>query len=170
MLYRRVYFLFHDEAAARSVINELKTRLVGDDYQLHALVKGNGGFARLPGAAVEHAPSLPARAQGMLWYLSVGLFTAALIAMVLAVLAMSWLWVLVFGAIVIATQISGYLFTNRIPSAQFDRFRSALDHGEILLLVDVPYRRAREVKQLVYERHPEARTNGINWHINAFGM
>jgi hypothetical protein len=170
MLYRRVYFLFHDEAAARSVINELKTSLAGEDYQLHTLVKGSGGFARLPDAAVEHAPSLPAWAQDVLWYLSVCLFAAGLIAMVLALLAMSWLWVLVFGVIVIATQISGYLFTNRIPSAQFDRFRTALDHDEILLVVDVPYRRVREVKQRVYDRHPEARTNGINWHINAFGL
>ncbi len=170
MLYRRIYFLFHDENAARSTITELEEKLGLEDYQIHALVNGEGGFAQLPDATVHRKSAAAARAERILWYISIALFTVALIAFVLALLATSWLWVALFAIIVVAAQMSGYLFTNRIPNAQLDRFRSALDHGEILLLVDVPRKRVNVVKELVYSRHPEAKTNGSNWHINAFGM
>ena len=170
MLYRRVYFLFHDESAARRTIEELEQKLGLEDYQIHALVNGEGGFAQLPDATVHRKSPQSVRLERFLWYLSIGLFTVALIAFVLALLATSWLWVTLFAAIVVAAQMSGYLFTNRIPNAQLDRFRSALNHGEILLLVDVPRRRVAAVKELVYSRYPEAKTNGSNWHINAFGM
>ncbi|PKM45843.1 MAG: hypothetical protein CVV05_06205 [Gammaproteobacteria bacterium HGW-Gammaproteobacteria-1] len=170
MLFRRIYFLFHDEKITRRVIVELEQKLGLEDYQIHALVNGEGGFAQLPDATVQRKSPGAARFERFLWYLSIGLFTIALIAFVLALLATSWLWVLLFAAVVVAAQMSGYLFTNRIPNAQLDRFRSALDHGEILLLVDVPYKRVRAVKDFIYSRYPEARTNGGNWHINAFGM
>ncbi len=170
MLFRRIYFLFHDEDAARRIITELEQKLGLEDYQIHALVNGEGGFVQLPDATVQRKSPGAARFERFLWYLSIGVFTVALMAFVLALLAASWLWVLLFAIIVVAAQMSGYLFTNRVPNAQLDRFRSALDHGEILLLVDVPYKRVRAVKDLIYSRYPDTRTNGGNWHINAFGM
>jgi membrane protein implicated in regulation of membrane protease activity len=170
MLFRRIYFLFHDERATRRIIAELEEKLGLEDYQLHALVNGESGFVQLPDATVQRKSPGAARFERFLWYLSIVLFAVSLSAFVLALLAASWLWVLLFAIVVVAAQMSGYLFTNRIPNAQLDRFRSALDHGEILLLVDVPYKRVREVKDFIYSRYPDTRTNGANWHINAFGM
>lgn len=169
MVYRRIYFLFHDEDTARRAIRELKDKLGITAPQMHALVNGADGFIPLPGLPAPPRLTRRPGTEGTLWYSGMVPFTVALIALAVAVLLGAWRWVVVFASMVVAIQLAGYLFTNRIPNAQLDRFRTALDHGEILLLVDVPYPQVRRVKQLIYHRHPEAKTNSGNWHLGASG-
>lgn len=169
MVYRRIYFLFHDEDTARRAIRELEEKLGLTTTQVHALVNGADGFTPLPGMPAPRRLTRRRRTERTLWSTGMVPFTAALIALVLALLLGAWRWVAVFASMVVAIQLAGYLFTNRIPNAQLDRFRTALDHGEILLLVDVPYPQVRRVKQLIYHRHPEAKTNSGNWHLGTSG-
>lgn len=169
MLYRRVYFLFHDENSARNAVDELERTEGLDDCQIHTLRSEPGGFVTLADATIDNKSPRALHRERFYWYLSIGVFTVALIGFVLALLAASWIWSVLLAAIVVGAQISGYLFTNRVPNAQLDRFRSALGHGEILMLVDLPYNRVKGVKNFVYRRHPEARTNVSNWHVGALG-
>ncbi len=169
MLYRRIYFLFHDETTTRNAITGLESDLGLEDYQLHALARSDEGLIEMPGGTVHKKSPQAERLEKVLWYFSITVFTLALIFFVLALLATSLAWAVVFAIIVVGAQLSGYLFTDRAGSAQLDRFRTALDHGEILLMVDVPRRKVREVKAYVDSRHPEAKTNGGNWHIGALG-
>lgn len=169
MVYRRLYFLFHDVSEAHRIITALEQQLWLGDYQVHTLMNGAGGFAQVPNATVQRKSPGSARLEQLLWYLSIALFACALMALVLALLAASWWWALLCALIVLLSQWAGYMFTNRIPNPQLDRFRTALAHGEILMLIDVPPGRVRAVKQLVYSRYPEAKTNGANWHLNVFG-
>lgn len=169
MLYRRVYFLFHDENSARSIIGELERALGLDGYQIHLLRCEPGGFITLADATIDNKSPRALHTERLYWYLSVAVFTIALIGFVLALFAESWIWSALLGVLVVGAQISGYLFTNRVPNAQFDRFRSALGHGEILMLVDVPRSHVKRMKAFVYSRYPESRTNAANWHIGALG-
>lgn len=169
MLYRRVYFLFHDENSARGIIAELEKSLGLADYQIHLMRSEPGGFVTLNDATIDNKSPHALHMERLYWYLSIGVFTVALIGFVLALLATSWFWAALLAVIVVAAQLSGYLFTNRVPSAQLDRFRSALGHGEILMLVDVPRRRVKRLKEFVYGRYPDARTNVGNWHVGTLG-
>jgi len=45
-----------------------------------------------------------------------------------------------------------------------------LEHGEVVLLVDVPFQRVREIEHLVAEPHPEIGVGGVGWTIEAFGI
>lgn len=58
--------------------------------------------------------------------------------------------------------MAGFLFTD-VHNVHLNEFREALQHGEILLMVDVPVRRVAEIEDLVYHRHPEVTVGGVGW-------
>lgn len=170
MLYRSIYFLFHNEKAVRSIISELESKLGLEDYQLHAVTAEGHGLVEMPGGTVRKKSPATARLERTLWYLSIAIFTVALIGMAISLLAASWVLAALFGLMVIGAQLSGYLFVNRIPNAQLDRFRTGLEQGDIVLMVDIPKKDVERVRKFVYSRYPDSRTNISNWHIGAFGM
>lgn len=170
MLYRSLYFLFHDEHTVRRVIDELEKSLGLDDFQLHAITNEGHTLVEMPGATVHKKSSAAIRTEKVLWYLSIGVFTIALIALALTLLAASWYWAILFGVLVVAAQFSGYLFGNRVPNAQLDRFRTGLEQGDIVLQVDVPRGRVKEIKGFIAAHHPDSTTNISNWHVGTIGL
>lgn len=48
------------------------------------------------------------------------------------------------------------------------RFNADIDSGRILMMVDVPFTRSKEVTDLVVRRHPEAMSGGMEPSIPAF--
>ena len=51
-----------------------------------------------------------------------------------------------------------------------DEFHAALQHGELLLVVDVSRDCVEDVEELMRRRHPEAVTGGSAWTPDAFGV
>lgn len=169
MLYRSLYFLFHDESTVRRVIDELEQQLGLEDYQLHAIVNEGHTLMELPGASVHQKSAAERRTEKLLWYLSVGVFTVSLIALALTLLAASWLLAALFALLVVVAQASGLLFGNRVPNAQLDRFRTGLEQGDIVLQVDTRRENVRKVRTFIAERYPDAPTNISNWHVGTVG-
>lgn len=169
MLYRSLYFLFHDERSVRTAIDKLERNLGLDDFQLHAITNEGHALVELPGATVHQKSPAAVRTEKMLWYISVIIFVIALIALAITLLAASWYLAALFALVVIGAQFSGYLFGNRIPNAQLDRFRHGLEQGYIVLQVDVPRSEVRKVKAFLAENYPESGTNISNWHVGAPG-
>jgi len=170
MLYRSLYFLFHDEGTVRRVIDELEANLGLDDFQLHAITNEGHTLMEMPGATVHKKSTAAIRTERLLWYTTIAIFTLSLIALALTLLAASWYWALFFGVLVVAAQASGYLFGNRIPNAQLDRFRTGLERGDIVLQVDVPRGKIKEIKAFMGSHHPDANTNISNWHVGTIGL
>ena len=75
-----------------------------------------------------------------------------------------------YGIERIATFIAGERFAVKLPHAHLTDLRVPLEHGEVVLLVDVPFERVREIEHLVAERHPEIGVGGVGWTIEAFGV
>lgn len=167
MLYRSLYFLFHDETSVRNAINALENHLGLDDFQLHAITNEGHALVELPGATVHRKSIAAVRTEKMLWYISVIIFVLALIATAITLLAASWYLAVLFGALVFGAQLSGYMFGNRIPNAQLDRFRHGLEQGYIVLQVDVPRYQVKAVKAFLGEHYPDSKTNISNWHVGA---
>ena len=63
--------------------------------------------------------------------------------------------------------ISSMIGVN-VPNSQLKNFHRAVEQGEILLLVDVPKKRAGDIKELVRQHHPEAGFEGVEPTIPAF--
>jgi hypothetical protein len=68
-----------------------------------------------------------------------------------------------------ATFSAGLMFTTGIPNAHLSQFREALRHSEILLMLDLPRQRVREVEQYVHHHYPDALTGGVGWHLAIMG-
>jgi len=80
------------------------------------------------------------------------------------------------AAIVLIAAVAGVLFGGwsaammgvALPNTRLKMFYSDIDHGKILLIVDVPARRIREIEELFSRRHPETRFGGEEPNIPAF--
>jgi hypothetical protein len=54
-----------------------------------------------------------------------------------------WLWL---SVLIMAGTFPGSLYFTHVPDIHLNEFRDALDHGEILLMVDVPKARVAEIE------------------------
>ncbi len=170
MLYRSLYFVLHDEQTVRKLIGELEEKFSLDDTQLHAIIESDHKLSELPGATLHRkSPAAIGRERNFL-YLSVAIFTLALIAFVLSLLTGPWYLTALLGALVVGGQLSGYLLGNRIPNPQLDRFRRGLSQGDIVLQVDATPAQSKAVKEFMDERVPDSKTGVSNWHVGTIGL
>ena len=51
---------------------------------------------------------------------------------------------------------------------QIEKFESAIQNGEVLMMIDVPKTRVEEIEALIQQHHPDADMGGTEPHIPAF--
>ena len=62
---------------------------------------------------------------------------------------------------------SGMIGTD-VPNSRLAKFMPAVEHGQVLLMVDVPLGEVRRISDMIHRRHPEASDHGIEPTIPAF--
>lgn len=55
-----------------------------------------------------------------------------------------------------------------VPNSRLKTFQAAIDAGAVLMMVDVPFSRISEVREMVLRRHPEAIPGGVEPQMPAF--
>jgi hypothetical protein len=88
----------------------------------------------------------------------------ALIAFVAILIWNPGVWLVLPVTIMIGSFVSGLMFVLRLPNVHLDEFRSALQHGEVLLMIDVPLSEVESMDHRVHRKHPEVVTGGVCWH------
>lgn len=162
MFNRRLFFLFPDPEHARQAVQELLNAGV-DEAAIQTVSAEPARLAGLPNPRSPERADTAWRIERQAWRLNLGVFFVALAALALAALAQS-IWGVALALLVMGgTFGAGVWFALRVPDAHLDEFREALAHGEVLVLVDVPPARVREVEALVHRRHPEAAEAGVGW-------
>lgn len=168
---RRIYWLVPDLASARQVTNDLLLARV-TERQIHFVGREGMDLSGLHVANVLQTSDVVRAAQvGLLiggatgaaagvaaavWFPIVGETPQWGIAAVLAVLGGG------FGAW--ASSMIGI----STPSGRLRRFEGAIEQGQILMMVDVPQSRVKEIEALLKASHPEARFEGEEPNIPAF--
>ncbi|MBC3920230.1 DUF1269 domain-containing protein [Undibacterium sp. CY18W] len=71
------------------------------------------------------------------------------------------------GGAMFGSWVSGRAATA-IPSSRLKPFQAEIENGRVLLMVDVPFKRVAEIKELVSKRHPEIRFGGVDPHVPVF--
>lgn len=163
---RRLFFLFPEKSQVHAVVGGLAKK--GIDYgRMHTLAKDGVDLDGLPPATARQSSDLGAKLESWFWNLNLLIFFVALALILFA--AFSNAWYLMLSGLFVATAnvLLGNYFTSKIPRVHLDQFRGALSHGEILLMVDVPHWRVREISQVVTRHHPEADPGGVGWTIEA---
>lgn len=167
---RRLYFVLPDLQSAETIEKELLLAKV-DDPHIHFLARDGVNMGRL------HVANLLQRSD-LLHGIGIGMIaggiTGAIAGMALSFypelgqsIGMGGILVLAVVCAMIGSWISGMIAVS-IPNSRLRRFQPAIDRGEILLMVDVPVRRVRAVRELIMSHHPEVLAKGQEAQIPAF--
>ncbi len=167
---RRLYFMLPDVESAETIERELLLAKI-DDPHIHFLAKDGTNLGRLHVAnLLQRSDLLHGIGLGMI----AGGITGAMAGVVLSffpeigsAIGMGGILVLAVVCAMIGSWISGMIAIS-IPNSRLQHFQPAIDRGEILLMVDVPVRRVREIRELIISHHPEAQAKGQDAQIPAF--
>lgn len=166
---RRLYFLLPDEAHTKTIVDELHRTGI-TDRSVHILAKGQTSPKDLPKTQWIQGQDLAAQIESLLWHGNLWLFFIALTLFVAALINGSLAIAAALSLYMLASFYVGERFVAKLPNTHLDNFTSAIQHGEILLMIDVPFYRVRETVDSIHLHHPEAQLGGSCWSINALGI
>jgi len=167
---RRLYFTLPDLNTTHTVVNELLLQRV-EERHIHVVAKDGTPLGDLPEAnLLQKSDFIPAMERG----LAMGGITGILAGIAAVTLPPAGL-VLGGGAILgsglvgagLGSWIAGMIGMD-VSNSQITKFESAIQDGEILMMVDVPKNRVEEIEALVHSHHPEADMGGTDPRIPAF--
>ena len=167
---RRLYFLLPDVPSASRTADDLLLARI-DDRHMHFLAKRGTELGELHEAGYAIKTDL-ARGAGL--------------GLVLGALGGALLGAMIVGsppdgthpglaAAVLATLLGallgvwlGSMAAMAVPNSRLKAFQGDIERGSVLLIVDVPYARVDEVRDIVRARHPEAMPAGLETRYPAF--
>ena len=158
---RRIYFLAPNLESTHQIVEELRVEGI-EDRHIHILAKRDTPLGDMPEASVfQKTDFIPAVERGTALGATTGLL-AGLVAMRFAGCAIAGgpvLGVLVYGA-TIGAMMSG-LAGLQVGNSRVKDYADAIEHGQLLVLIDIPKQRIDAIKQLITKHHPEAKFEGI---------
>lgn len=166
---RRLYFLFPDREAAQRAVADLDALGVPRDH-LHALAREGVELGDLPPASERQRQDLLGRIERGVWSGNLVLFGLAGAGLLVAAWFGSAIGITAAVIVMLLSFLGGAWFAMTVPDVHREEFRTALQHGEILLMVDVSRDCVTDVEALMHRRHPEAVTGGSGWTPDAFGV
>lgn len=169
MILRRLYLLFPGRDFALRAVAELQTLGI-ERRHIHTLAKPDVDISGLPKATVRQQNDLMARLEHWFWDINLLIFFFALALLLVSLWLSAWPWSLFSLLVMGITFMLGNHFAKHVPHAHVSECRTALRHGEILLLVDVPRWQAATIERAVRRSHPEMELGGIGWTPDALGI
>jgi hypothetical protein len=167
---RRAYFVLPDVALAEQIVKELLLARV-EARHIHVIARPDIDLGDLPDANVLQTTDLVHGAQlGVALGAGLGTMVGAVLMVYPIEGAALQSGNMLIGAIIGA--LFG-LWTASLAGAGMSNsrlapFRARIESGDLLLLVDVPYRRLGEITDMVARRHPDAVAGGVEPTIPAF--
>ena len=167
---RRLYFVLPDVKLARRIANDLLLARIEDRY-MHFLAKRGVNLGELHEASFLQKTDIIRGAE-------IGLIIGAAAGFVLGVmifltppenvrLELVTILIATLGGGILGAWISSLIGASA-PNARLQSFHDQIEHGKILLMVDVPMGRIEEVSDLIRKKHPEAVSGGIEATLPAF--
>lgn len=165
----RLYYLHPDVDSARRTLDDLLLARIEERY-IRFMTDGRPLPADLPEANLLHKTDV---LHGAL----LGMLCGAGLGIGLAFLVVSYLNLTESRALIfLACTLIGIFFGGwaaslvgaAIPNSQLRKFESELGKGKLLLIVDVPARRIRQIEEILQQRHPEMQFCGEDTHRPIF--
>ncbi|PCJ87465.1 MAG: DUF1269 domain-containing protein [Thiotrichaceae bacterium] len=165
---KRLYFLLPNVETAHKVVDELLLTHVEERY-LHVIAADSIKLGDLPEASLlQKSDFIPAVERGVALGGATGvLFGLVALAMPGFVIAGGALLAMGLVGAGMGAWLGGMIGLD-VGNSQVKKFQSAIEQGEILMLIDIPKDRIDEIKTLVKKHHPEADFEGTEPHIPAF--
>jgi hypothetical protein len=169
---RRLYFLIPNVDSAKTIVDELLLARV-EERHIHIAAKDHHALteAHLPEANLLQASDfVPAVERG----LAIGGATGALAG--IAAVTIPGIGLALGGGAILGIGLAGAglgawasgMIGISAPNTQLKEFESAIEAGELLMMVDIPKARVDEITDLVKKHHPEAEVEGTEPTMPAF--
>jgi len=160
---RRIYFLLPSVASAKTIVDELLLARV-EERHIHIVAREGTPLENLPEAGVaQRSDLIPALEKGVAAGGLSGLLAGALAVTFppagLVLGGGALLGLTAFGAGFGAWMAS--MVGIGLPSGRLQKFESAIEAGQLLMMVDVARDRVEEIEALVRRHHPEAELEGV---------
>ncbi len=166
-MWRRVYVSFPQAAQVHQVVSELEKAGMARS-RMHTLAKPGVDIAGLPVANRAQSEDQVWRWEQLFSHGNLALLVVAALGVGLAMVVGALAWAVATAAVAIAAYVLGERFAVRLPHAHLSDMRVSLLNGEVVLLVDVPRHRVREIEELIGGYH-EAFIGGVGWTILSAG-
>ncbi len=166
----RLYYLHPDIRSAEAAFNDVLLARI-DEKHVHFLARGISLPPGLPEATVFQRTDVKQGAmRGMMVGAGLGMLAGvALVIYPIFVVAHE-------AALILLLTACGLFFGGwassmaaaALPSSRLEPYYKELDEGKVLMILDVPSSRVKEIENLMAERHPEIRFGGEDAHIPVF--
>jgi len=165
---RRLYFLLPDLDLTHTVVDELLLARI-EERHIHVIAKEGTPLKDLPEASlIQKSDFVPAVERGVAMGGATGI-AAGLVAIALP-------GVVIAGGALLAMGLAGAgmgawlggMIGMDVGNSHIKQFESAVQDGQILVLVDVPKDRVDEIQKSVKKHHSEADFEGTDPTIPAF--
>lgn len=165
---RRLYFLLPDLDATHQVIDKMLLARI-EERHLHVIAAEGAELGNLPEASLaQKSDFIPAMERGVALGGATGLLAG------LSALAMPG--VVIAGGAILAMSLLGAgmgvwlggMIGMDTENSHVQKFKTAIEEGQVLVLVDVPRDRAEEIEGLVKDIHPDVDFEGTEPSIPAF--
>ena len=167
---RRLYYTLPDVPAARAVLDELLLARI-EEKHIRFWAKNGTLLPDMPEAGflyktdVVHGMELGV-VVGTFAGLGIGIFLTLFPLEGLPLPSMAILGAAIGGAL-FGTWVSG-MVAAAIPNSRLKAYQDDIERGQVLLIVELPYRRVGEIEDMLDKRHPEMRFGGEDPHTPAF--
>jgi hypothetical protein len=170
MMRHRLYFMLPDVPSARTLLDALLLARIEERY-MHFHAKEGALLPDMPEASfLQKTDLVHGLETGMLIGGGAGLLGGILLVMfppeginlqMIAILAAA------LGGALFGGWASG-MVAAAIPNSRLQAFQPEIERGKVLLIVDVPLQRVREIEGLVAQRHPSVKFGGEEPHVPVF--
>lgn len=167
---RRLYFMLPSVASGRAMLDELLLARI-EERHMHFLAREGTLLPDMPDLNALQKTDLVHGAQlGMIIGGVAGLGAGILLVLfppdgltlrTVAILAAA------LGGAVFGGWASG-MNAAAVPNSRLARFAEPIARGQVLLIVDVPVRRVKEIEEMIEKRHPEVNFGGEEPPMLAF--
>ena len=165
---RRLFFLFPNESKAQAAVDQLIFSGLKRRH-IHAIAQ-NVELTTLPAASERQKADTTFKLERILWLVNLLVFSIALVCLLISFPLGSISLAIASFVVMAISFIGAEQFVVHVPNVHLTEFTDALSHGEILLMIDLPYFRVNEIETYIRCNHPEAVVGGVGWTLDAFGM
>lgn len=167
---RRIYWLLPDLPSARRAMNDLLLARI-DESHIHFVAREGADMTGLHAANLLQTSDVIRAAQAGLVIGGLTGLVAGMVAAMFPIIGDMPQWgmvaVLGFAGGMLGAWVSSMIGCST-PSSRLRRFQDAIQRGSLLLMVDVPRPRVREIEAMLQSEHPEGHFEGVEPGIPAF--
>ena len=168
---RRIYWLLPDMASARRTMDDLLLARISESH-IHFVARENADMSGLHAANLLQTSDVVRSAQaGLVIGGAVGAVLGVVVAMVFPIFGNSPEWGMIAVLSIVGAGFGAWassMIGVSTPNNRLKRFESAIEQGQILLMVDSPRSRVEEIEARLEALHPEAHLEGVEPNIPAF--